>query len=191
MQTRTEPAELGFLEEAHDFSLVLGGPLFQLFRKAHLEGDHLELLHRRLVTLTMVAWLPLLLLTLGSQAGSLTRLSFFHDVEVHVRFLIALPVLVAAELLVHRRLRTIVARFVDWGIVSPQNVLPFHWALQSAIKLRNSIPLEVTLLLCVYTIGLWVWHSRIPIDTATWYALPGGRWHLTPAGFWYVFVSIP
>jgi hypothetical protein len=26
---------------------------------------------------------------------------------------------------------------------------------------------------------------------ATWYELPGGRWNLTPAGYWYVFVSIP
>ena len=124
--THPEPADLEFLEEAHDFSLVLGGPLFQLLRKAHLEGDHLELLPRRLLTLTMVAWLPLLLLTLGTSAGSLTRLSFFHDVEVHVRFLIALPLLIGAEVLVHLRIRALVARFVDWRIVLPQNLLPFH-----------------------------------------------------------------
>ena len=30
------------LEDPVDFSLVLGGPLYQLFRKAHLEGDHLD-----------------------------------------------------------------------------------------------------------------------------------------------------
>jgi len=46
-------------------------------------------------------------------------------------------------------------------------------------------------LLFVYTLGLWLWHSRIGLDTSTWYAMPGGRWHLTPAGYWYVFVSIP
>jgi hypothetical protein len=190
--TRPELADLEhYLEEAHDFSLVLGGPLFQLLRKAHLEGDHLELLPRRLLTITAVAWLPLLLLTLGSPAGSLTRLSFFHDVEVHVRFLIALPILVAAELLVHLRIRPIVARFVDWRIVLPQNLLALHRAIQSAIKLRNSIPIEVGLFLCVYTVGLWVWGSRVSIDVATWYASPGGRWQLTPAGIWYVFVSIP
>jgi len=27
-----------FVEEQHDFSLVLGGPIFQLFRRTHLEG---------------------------------------------------------------------------------------------------------------------------------------------------------
>jgi hypothetical protein len=93
----TEP---NFLPELDDFSLVLGGPIFQLFRRSHLAGDGLELLHRRIITITVVAWLPLLILaTIGSSAGSVSRLSFFHDIEVHVRFLIALPVLIAAEIL--------------------------------------------------------------------------------------------
>jgi len=179
-------------EEAHDFSLVLGGPLFQLLRRAHLEGDHLELLKRRMLAITLLAWLPLLLLAnLGSSAENVRRLSFLRDVEVHVRFLIALPVLIAAELIVHSRLRPVVRRFVERRIVSPQELPRFDRAIESAVRLRNSIPVECGLLLFVYTVGLWVWNSRIGLDTATWYALPGGRWHLTPAGFWYVFVSIP
>src|SRR5215831_1644892 len=185
----TEP---NLLEEPHDFSLVLGGPIFQLFRRSHLAGDSLELLHRRLLIITLVAWLPLLLLaTLGSSAGSAGRLSFFRDVEVHVRFLIALPVLVAAELIVHSRIRPVVRRFVERRIVMPQDLPRFHSAIDSAIRLRNSIPVECGLLILVYTLGLWRWHSRIALDTSTWYGMPGGRWHLTPAGFWYVFVSIP
>jgi hypothetical protein len=35
--------------KAEDFSLVLGGPLFQLFRRAHLSGDGLELVRRRIL----------------------------------------------------------------------------------------------------------------------------------------------
>src|SRR5215469_3765368 len=101
---RSEMTQPSSLEEPYDFSLVLGGPTFQLLRRAHLEGDHLELLKRRLIIITLLAWLPLLLLaTLGSSAGSVSRLSFFRDVEVHARFLIALPVLVAAELIAHSR----------------------------------------------------------------------------------------
>jgi len=185
----TEP---NLFEEPHDFSLVLGGPIFQLFRRSHLAGDDLELLHRRLIIITLVAWLPLLLLaTLGSAAGHAGRLSFFHDVEVHVRFLIALPVLVAAELIVHSRIRPVVRRFVERRIVLPEDLPRFHNAIESAIRLRNSIPVEVGLLVLVYTFGLWLSHSRIGIDASTWYGMPGGRWHLTPAGFWYVFVSIP
>jgi hypothetical protein len=180
------------LEESDDFSLVLGGPIYQLFRRAHLAGSHLELLNRRLIIITLVAWLPLLLLAaLGLPAGSVSQLSFFHDVEVHVRFLIALPVLIGAEILVHSRIRPVVRRFVERRIVLPRDLPRFHKAIESAIRLRNSIPAEIGLLAFVYTLGLWLWHSRIAVEASTWYAMPGGRWHLTPAGFWYVFVSIP
>jgi hypothetical protein len=85
--------QLESLEEWHDFSLVLGGPIFQLLRRVHLEGDHLELLKHRVLFITMVAWLPLLLLaTIGSGTRNVGQLSFLHDVEVQVRFLIALPI---------------------------------------------------------------------------------------------------
>jgi hypothetical protein len=184
--------EQNSLEKQHDFSLVLGGPLFQFFRKAHLAGDHLEMLYRRLLVITLTAWLPLLVLaTLGSRAGNVGLISFLHDVEVHVRFLIAIPVLVGAELIVHSRIRPVVRRFVERRIVLPQDLPRFDGAIESAVRLRNSIPTELGLLLIVYTFGLWLWHSRVTIVAPTWYALPGGRWHLTSAGVWYVFVSIP
>jgi len=183
--------ESNFLDEEPDFSLVLGGPIFQLFRRCHLAGDHLELLHRRLLVITLVAWAPLFLGTLGSSHGNVGRLSFLHDVEVHARFLIALPVLIAAELIVHFRIRPVVHCFVDRRIVLPQDLAHFHRAIKSAMRLRNSIPAELVLFIFVYSFGLWLWHGRIALDASTWYAHPGGRWHLTPAGFWYVFVSIP
>jgi hypothetical protein len=41
-----------------DFSIVLGGPLFQLLRRARLEGDHLELLYRRVIFFLGITWLP-------------------------------------------------------------------------------------------------------------------------------------
>ena len=67
----------------------------------------------------------------------------------------------------------------------------FHKAIESAVKLRNSVLVELMLLLAVYTLGLLAWSSRNEIGLVTWYALPGGRWRLTPAGYWYVFLSLP
>jgi len=181
-----------FGELQHDFSLVLGGPIFQLFRRTHLEGDHLELLRRRIVIITLFVWLPLLMLSVfTSPTGGTGGLSFLRDVEVHARFLVALPVLIGAELLVHLRIRPVVRRFVERRIVRPQDLPRFETAIESAVRLRNSIPVESGLLLLVYTFGLWVWNSRVGLNTSTWYANSGGRWNLTPAGFWYVFVSIP
>lgn len=189
---RSPTAELNRVGEPPDFSLVLGGPLYQLLRKAHLEGDHLELLYRRIFVITAIAWLPLLLLAaLSSFAGSAGQLAFLRDVEVHVRFLVALPVLIVAELIVNSRLSPIVRRFVERRIVLPQDFPRFESAVESAMRLRNSVGAELILLACAYVFGLWLWHGRVEIGTATWYAHAGGRWALTPAGIWYVFVSIP
>jgi hypothetical protein len=183
--------ELNSPEGWHDFSLVLGGPLFHFLRKTRLEGDHLELLKRRVIVLTLIVWLPLMLLSSLVPSSAKMSLSFLRDVEVQVRFLIAFPILIAAELLINLRIRPVVRRFVQRRIVSTQNLPRFESAIQSTIRLRNSVPLECTLLIFVYSIGLWVWNSRVRLNTATWYAMPDGRWHLTHAGFWYVFVSIP
>ena len=48
---------------ADDFSLVLGGPLFQLLRATRLSGDSLDLLWRRLIFISLLCWLPLLVLS--------------------------------------------------------------------------------------------------------------------------------
>jgi hypothetical protein len=184
--------KINLLEDPPDFSIVLGGPLFQLLRRAHLEGGHLELLYRRLIVFIGITWLPLFLLaTVGRFAGSVGRLAFLRDIEVHARFLVALPAFIAAELLIHARMLPVARRFVERRLILLQDLPRFYQAVESAFRLRNSIPLEVGLFAAVYSFGLWFWHSRFGIEAATWYAAPGGRWNLTPAGYWYVFVSIP
>jgi len=184
--------KINLLEDPPDFSIVLGGPLFQLLRRAHLEGDHLELLYRRLIVFLAVTWLPLFLLaTVGPFAGSVGRLAFLRDIEVHARFLVALPAFIVAELLVHTRMLPVARRFVERRIILLEDLPRFYSTVESAFRLRNSVPLELGLFAAVYSFGLWFWHNRFGIESATWYAMPGGRWNLTPAGFWYVFVSIP
>jgi len=182
------------LDDHPAFSLVLGGPLFQLYRRAHLSGSALEQAHRRVVALSVVAWLPLLLLSAigGHALGDTIKVPFLYDIEAHVRYLIALPILVAAELVVHSRTRPAVKRFVERGIIVPEDMLRFHAAIDSAMRLRNSLIVEVAILIFVYTFGLWIWRSQIATGITSWYATSeGSQWHLTHAGYWYAFVSIP
>jgi hypothetical protein len=173
------------------FSLVLGGPLFQLYRRTHLSGDRLQWLRRRVLVITAFAWLPLLLLSLVQRHGMGTlRIDFLHDISANVRFLIALPVLIIAEVVVHKRLE--VRRFTERHIVRTEDVQTFNTAIASALRARNSVVVEGTLLALVYSVGLWIWRSHFALGEPTWYeVLDRKQWHLTLAGYWYVFVSIP
>ena len=187
----TKPA----ISEKHpDFSLVLGGPLFQLFRRAHLSGDELEMVRRRVMVIALVAWLPLLLLSVigGHALDGTIKVPFLYDIEAHVRFLIALPILIVAELIVQSRIQPAVKTFVERCIIIPEDIPKFHAAVHSAMRLRNSVAVEVGILILVYTVGLWIWRSNIATGAASWYATTeGSQWHLTLAGYWYAFVSIP
>ena len=84
-----DPAE-PFSSEPPDFSLVLGGPLFQLLRRAHLCGDVAELVWRRVIALALITWLPLLVLSIaeGHAWGDSVKVPFLLDVDVHARFLL-------------------------------------------------------------------------------------------------------
>ncbi len=182
------------VQEVPDFSLVLGGPIFQLFRRSHLSGGGLELLYRRILAITLIAWLPLLVLSLlGTYLpADAPKLSFLRDIEAQARLLVALPVLIAAEMVVHVRISLVVKAFLTRRIVSQQDMPRFLAAVDAAMRLRNSVPLELGLLLLVFTVGQWLWRTQIPPGIATWYAISqGGQVHLTLAGYWYAFASIP
>ena len=178
-----------------DFSLVLGGPLFQLLRRTHLAGDALELLRQRILLIPLFAWLPLLVLSLleGEALGGRAAVPFLLDVEVHVRFLIALPLLIVAELVVHQRMRLVVRQFLERNLI-PQNALPrFENAIASAFRLRNSVLAEVLLIAFVYVIGiLLIWRHYVALSTDTWYAVQtADGLKLSITGAWYGYVSLP
>ncbi len=179
---------------ATEFSLVLGGPLFQLCRRAHLSGDALELVYRRVLAISLFAWLPLLFFSALERhaIGGAIKIPFLHDIEANVRFLVALPVLIIAELVVHERISPLVRRFVERRIVVTEDLPAFDAAVHSALRGRDSIASELGPLVLVYTLGLLVWRSQVALAESTWYAMPEAKQlHLTLAGYWYVFVSIP
>src|SRR5215510_9489722 len=121
--------------DPYDFSVVLGGPLYQLVRRAHMSGDAMELVGRRIVVISLFAWLPLLIVSaLGGQAwGTAIKVPFLTDVEVHVRLLLALPLLIVAELVVHQRMRPVVRQFLERGLIADASRARFDTACASAV----------------------------------------------------------
>jgi hypothetical protein len=198
MSTHEQANEVNPLQDPPEFSLVLGGPLFQLLVRSRLATPALELMHRRIACISLLAWLPLLLLSLlDGKAWTGVGLPFLYDMEMHARFLVALPLLIAAELLVHRRLRLIVGQFVERDIITAAVLPKFKDIIASAMKLRNSVAMELILFILIFVGGYFLWNSmsslaQIGTQAGTWYATTiDGNSHFSPAGYWYIFVSRP
>lgn len=176
-----------------DFSLALGGPLYQLYLRSHLARVPLDLLRRRIIFLSLICWLPLLLLSLAQ--GSAFRgvsLPFLPDIEVHVRFLVCIPLLIVAEVMVHQRLVLVIKQFLQRNIIVAEDRTRFSEIVASTMRLRNSVLFEIVLLVLCFTAGHWAWREGLSFEGNTWYmAKSAGQMQLTLAGYWYVFLSLP
>jgi len=93
---------------------------------------------------------------------------------------------------VHQRLRPLILQFVEREIVSADALPQFQAIIGSAMRLRNSVLIEVLMVALVFTGGHYLWSSQMALETATWFSvLVDGRHQLSPAGYWYTYVSIP
>ncbi len=181
-----------------DFSLVLGGPLFQLLMRLRLTTPALDLLKKRIIFFILFAWLPLLILSLiEGKAWGGVKMPFLFDMEAQARFLVALPLLIVAELVVHKQARSLVGQFIDRDIITEKQLPKFNALIASAMKLRNSVVIELILLLLVFAGGPYLANTVSVIEQV---ASGAGSWHastdgnvasLSMAGYWYIFFSRP
>ena len=70
------------------------------------------------------------------------------------RFLVAIPLLIGAELAVHRRMRFVVKQFLERNLIPEKAMTRFDAAIASVFRLRNSVLAEVLLFAFVYVFGV-------------------------------------
>ena len=99
--------------DSENFSLVLGGPLFQLLRRAHLANDALMMVRQRKTSSRFppFAWLPLLGALDSGRTVDGPEVRPFPScpmVEIFIAIPeVYMPLLIVAELVVHRRMRPV------------------------------------------------------------------------------------
>jgi hypothetical protein len=68
-----------------------------------------------------------------------------------------------------------VAQFVTRGLVPAAERARFDDAVVSAMRLRNSVVVEVLIIAFVYVVGVGlVWRTQVAIDVTRWYGLGAG-----------------
>ena len=196
----SEPSESEYGEDKAgrkrlNFSLVRGGPFSRILRGANLNDDGSVLLRTRVIVISLLAWLPLLILSMaqGTLIGDHVSLPFLLDIKVHARFLVAMPLLLVAEVMVQRRMGDVVDQFLARDLVPQEAAAQFQGAISSVSRWRDSVPVEASLLALVYIVDMFViLRGYLAPEVTTWYvtsSVMGAE--LSLAGMWYFYLSLP
>ena len=111
--------------------------------RSRLLRPPMELLHRRIIAFVALTWVPMAVLAV--LAGTFitgVEVPFLCDLA-NLRFLIAMPLLIGVELVVHRRIKTVVQEFLDNDLIAPEDQPKFNNYISRALRMRNSAVAEV------------------------------------------------
>jgi hypothetical protein len=175
------------------FSLVAGGPvhrLARLFPSARRPQGWLLLG----AFFALVTWGPLFVLS--AVQGHLMRnvtIPFLADVSSHARFLVALPLLFAAEGWIDPRLAAFVRQILDSRLVLPAERPTFDSTVRAVARLRDSWLAEAILVAIVVasaaTVNIDV---NLTNNISSWTDVTVGSATVpTLAGWWYTAVALP
>jgi hypothetical protein len=123
-----------------DFSLVRGGPPYHLQQKLGLIPQRGLGIPRRIIFFMLLTWAPIMGWALVNEhlwAAAVSEPLLQHF-GVHVRCLVALPLLIAAEAVAEAISRRLFPHFVASGLVTDVTKPPFVESLRRAARLRDS-----------------------------------------------------
>lgn len=175
---------------ARNFSIVEGGPVYDLLLRFHLVRQTQSNVWRRFVTLLALIWLPLLLLSLkdGLAFGHQVKIPFLYDLYMYGSFLFGLPVLLFAQLYIDPSIRQSVLEFVHAHFIPDQELPQFESILRRVQRIRDSWITEIILLvLALFPLFLFE-HEWVAGMLTNWHTTANG---MSAAGWWYALVSTP
>jgi hypothetical protein len=147
-----------------------------------------------LVIAMAVAWLPLLLLCLieGTATGNSVTITFFSDYAPHGRYLLALPLVLAMDIVVARRMPLAIEHLRTSGLIEAAKMASVEHAARRVGQAWRS---KLVLALLVVMSYLWAWQTAkfgLTIETSNWlYHRTSQGITLSLAGAWQFFVSAP
>ncbi len=158
-----------------------------------------QFLHRHRVrgsfALGAFCWLPLVFFVSAGRAltGHHALIAFARDFAVHVRALVALPILIAVDPLVDHHVRSATQRFLRCGLIKRSELTAFEATLDTIERARDA-PLALALLVAISLVGSVVSATHgLALPSHAWSVVEsaGTARRLTVAGWWYVGVQLP
>jgi hypothetical protein len=178
------------MAKAKEYAFVPGGILWRLLDWTGYEQKNGRSKILLIALIVLLCWLPLALLSFFQLGFNPFFLLFVRDVATHVRFLFVFPILLIARQLVNKSFSRTIHMFYDSKIITESNRNEFEDKINWLIKCRDSIIVDVLLIVLVY----YTFYVRmqgisdLPDAYAPWVRYEG---NISIAGWWYIIFSLP
>jgi hypothetical protein len=188
MATQTSERSDNLTREATDneVSLIRGGPFYRAQEVARLIAPNRWNLGRRITFAVAVGWIPLVLMTALFHPEALR--SLLTDYRASARLLIAVPVLLAGQLVMESRFRTIVNHLREAGLLQSKEMVRLDSIIDTLRRWRDSVWPELAIVAAVYA-SIFFGVSTHIHESRPWALAGDGAAHLLPAGWYYALVS--
>jgi len=172
------------------FSIVIGGPVYDSLLRFGRVRQGLPNVARRIAAVVGITWLPLLLLSLNNRMafGHNVTIPFLYDLSMYGRLWLGLPLLILAEVVIDRAIRSTLAELVESHIVPDEELKNFASVLGSIQRLRDSWIPELILLVLAFFPAFVFQHEWTAGVVSSWHTTASG---LTAAGWWFAVFSAP
>jgi len=181
------------LEQEFGLSLVRGDLAFRVQQRLGLIPEGGLGLVRRALFWSLFAWLPIAAwaVATGRAGMDAAQEPLPAHFGIHVRFLVAVPLLILAEGAVHKTLQSLLRQFVASGVIPPAEMPRFRETIGRIARLRDaSLPWIAILAIALagVTVAEVVRHAH-EIDWAV-DGVPGSQ---RPGfgGWWFLYVGRP
>ena len=170
-----------------------GGPPTRIYGWLRLRSSAEKRAWSLAIGAALMSWLPLAVLAAaqGDLIGSLGPGPFLHDIAVHARSLIAVPLLIAATPACVSTLGMLAQHFMDSGLVVDVDRERYDAAISSTRRLRDAAAMEIAVIVAAYAIVAATFYSVDRTHLPAWYMAHGSAAGFSGAGWWYVLVSLP
>jgi hypothetical protein len=186
------------VEDLKSFRLSTGGLVYKLLNLLHIQQPGRYSFKRRHIALITLCWLPLLLLTAieGNLFNTSIDSPFIYDLSPYVRYLIVLPLLINADVIIDRLIISVLQSVSTSGILGDDNKDKYNKAVEKLSQRKDSYIADIVILVISYSVVLLFLNNLEELSAITtftnWIIADGDAGaRLTYAGWWYVLVSSP
>jgi hypothetical protein len=176
-----------------DDQLFDGGPPRRLETALRLVQPDKPNSLRRAALVSLIAWVPVVLLAVMQSVtlGEDKLTDLLLDFGVHARYLVAVPLFIAAEVFTLSTLGKTARHFVEADLIRESDRRRFEAIAAGTRRLLHSKVVEILTVVLAYIIVVVLIRAIVPEAIPDWHMLSKEYFSFSWAGWWHVLVSIP